>query len=119
MVEQPAAAEEFVAAAENSDVKYIQDKGKLIVGITEFAPMDFKDKDDQWIGFDADLAKKVAEKLGVEVSFQVIEWDMKVEELDSKNIDCVWNGMTLTDGVLAAMECSNAYCNNAQVIITK
>ncbi len=119
LVEQPAAAEEFVAAAEGSDVKYIQDKGKLIVGITEFAPMDFKDKDDQWIGFDADLAKKVAEKLGVEVSFQVIEWDMKVEELDSKNIDCVWNGMTLTDGVLAAMECSNAYCNNAQVIITK
>lgn len=119
LVEQPAAAEEFVAAAENSDVKYIQDKGKLIVGITEFAPMDFKDKDDQWIGFDADLAKLVAEKLGVEVSFQVIEWDMKVEELDSKNIDCVWNGMTLTDGVLAAMECSNAYCNNAQVIITK
>ena len=119
LVEQPAAAEEFVAAAEGSDVKYIQDKGKLIVGITEFAPMDFKDKDDQWVGFDADMAKKVAEKLGVEVSFQVIEWDMKVEELDSKNIDCVWNGMTLTDGVLAAMECSNAYCNNAQVIITK
>ena len=119
LVEQPAAAEEFVAAAEGSDVKYIQDKGKLIVGITEFAPMDFKDKDDQWVGFDADMAKKVAEKLGVEVEFVVIEWDMKTNELDSKNIDCVWNGMTLTDGVLAAMECSNAYCNNAQVIITK
>ena len=65
------------------------------------------------------LKKLVAEKLGVEVQFIVIDWDMKVNELDSKNIDAVWNGMTLTDGVKAAMECSNAYCENAQVVITK
>ena len=110
---------EFVAADTDSDVKYIQDKGKLIVGITEFAPMDYKDENDQWIGFDADMAKLVAEKLGVDIEFVVIEWDMKVNELDSKNIDVVWNGMTLTDGVKAAMECTNAYCENAQVVITK
>ena len=112
-------ASEFTAAESDSDVKYIQEKGKLMVGITEFAPMDYKDENDQWIGFDADMAKLVAEKLGVEVEFVVIDWDMKVNELDSKNIDCVWNGMTLTDGVQAAMECTNAYCENAQVVITK
>ena len=113
------AASEFVASESDSDVAYIQDKGKLIVGITEFAPMDYKDENDQWIGFDADMAKLVAEKLGVEIEFVVIDWDMKVNELDSKNIDVVWNGMTLTEGVMAAMECTNAYCENAQVVITK
>ena len=117
LLEQPAC--EFTAAESDSDVQYIQGKGKLIVGITEFAPMDYQDANGQWIGFDADMAKLVAEKLGVEVEFQIINWDMKVEELDGKQIDCVWNGMTLTDGVQAAMECSNAYCENAQVVITK
>ena len=117
LLEQPAS--EFAASETDSDVKYIQDKGKLIVGITEFAPMDYKDENDQWIGFDADMAKLVAQKLGVEIEFVVIDWNMKVNELDSKNIDVVWNGMTLTDGVKAAMECTNAYCENAQVVITK
>ena len=106
-------------AATASDVQYIKDKGTLIVGITEFKPMDYQDENGQWIGFDADMAKLVAEKLGVEVQFQVINWDTKIEELDGKTIDCVWNGMTLTDAVMSAMECSNAYCNNAQVVITK
>lgn len=106
-------------AATASDMQYIKDKGTLIVGITEFEPMDYQDENGQWIGFDADMAKLVAEKLGVEVQFQVINWDTKIEELDGKTIDCVWNGMTLTDAVMSAMECSNAYCNNAQVVITK
>ena len=113
------AASEFVASESDSDVAYIQDKGKLIVGITEFEPMDYKDANGEWIGFDADMAKLVAEKLGVEIEFVVIDWDMKVNELGSKNIDVVWNGMTLTEGVMAAMECTNAYCENAQVVITK
>ena len=117
LVEQTAV--EFVASESDSDVAYIQDKGKLVVGITEFEPMDYKDANGEWIGFDADMAKLVAEKLGVDIEFVVIDWDMKVNELDSKNIDVVWNGMTLTEGVMAAMECSNAYCNNAQVVITK
>ena len=106
-------------ASTGSDLEYIKQKGTLVVGITDFAPMDYQDADGSWIGFDADMAKLVAEKLGVEVEFVVIDWDMKVNELDSKNIDAVWNGMTLTDGVKAAMECSNAYCENAQVVITK
>ena len=112
-------ASEFTAAESDSDVKYIQEKGKLVVGITEFAPMDYKDENDQWIGFDADMAKLVAEKLGVDIEFVEIDWDRKVDELDGKGIDVVWNGMTLTEGVKAAMECTNAYCENAQVVVTK
>ena len=99
------------------DVAYIQGKGTLVVGITEFAPMDYKDDNGQWTGFDAELARLVAQRLGVDVEFVIIEWGQKVNELNSKAIDVVWNGMTLTDEVLSAMECSNAYCNNAQVVI--
>ena len=89
------------------------------MGITDFEPMDYKDADGNWIGFDADLAAAFAESLGVEVEFMEIDWDNKILELDGKSIDCVWNGMTLTDEVLSSMECSNAYCNNAQVVVVK
>ncbi len=115
LVEQKAA--EFTASASDSDVEYIQGKGTLIVGITEFEPMDYKDADGEWIGFDADMARVVADKLGVEAQFVVIDWDNKIMELDSKNIDVVWNGMTLTNEVTSAMECTGAYCNNAQVVV--
>lgn len=100
-----------------SDVDYIKEKGTLVVGITEFEPMDYKDESGEWIGFDADMAKLVADELGVEAEFVVIDWDTKIMELDSKNIDVVWNGMTLTPEVTSAMECTNAYCNNAQVVV--
>lgn len=116
LVEQ-AAIEEEAATSEDSDVAYIQDKGSLIVGITDFAPMDYKDENGEWIGFDADMARLVAEKLGVEVEFVEIDWDNKIMELNAKNIDVVWNGMTLTDEVRAAMDCTNPYCNNAQVVV--
>ena len=109
---------EYVASEKDSDVAHIKDKGKLIVGITEFAPMDYKDDDGNWIGFDADMARLVAEKLGVEVAFTVIvDWDSKVMELETGNVDVVWNGMTLTNAVLSSMECTNAYCKNAQVVV--
>ena len=115
IVEQPESV--FEASETDSDVAAIKAKGKLVVGITEFAPMDYKDENGNWIGFDADMARLVADKLGVACEFVVIDWDLKIMELDSKNIDVVWNGMTLTQGVLEAMNCTNAYCNNAQVII--
>ncbi len=115
LVEQKAS--EFTASSSDSDVAYIQDKGTLIVGITEFEPMDYKDASGEWIGFDADMARLVADKLGVEAQFVVIDWDNKIMELDSKNIDVVWNGMTLTSEVTSAMECTGAYCNNAQVVV--
>lgn len=105
------------AAVEQTDMEYVKDKGVLVVGITDFAPMDYKDENGDWIGFDADMAKGFAESLGVEVEFIEIDWDNKILELDAKSVDCIWNGMTLTDEVKSAMDCSNAYCNNAQVII--
>lgn len=104
-------------AAGDSDVAYIKDKGKLVVGITDFEPMDYKDNNGEWIGFDADLAKKVAQSLGVEVEFVEIDWDNKILELNNKSIDVVWNGMTLTDEVKKSMECTKPYLNNAQVVV--
>ena len=115
--DQPTGEEVSGDTAPESDVAYVQDKGTLVVGITEFAPMDYKDDNGQWTGFDAELARLVAQRLGVDVEFVVIEWGQKVNELNSKAIDVVWNGMTLTDGVQTAMTCTPAYCRNAQVIV--
>ena len=103
-----------------SDMAYVKQKGTLVVGITDFAPMDYRATEGgEWIGFDADMATAFAKYLGVEVEFVIIDWNQKIMELDGKSIDCVWNGMTLTDEVLAGMECSNAYCNNAQVVVVR
>lgn len=105
-------------AADSSatDMEYVKEKGTLIVGITEFAPMDYQENG-EWVGFDADMAKAFAKELGVDVEFIVIDWDNKVLELNSKSIDCVWNGMTLREDVMKAMETSNPYCDNAQVVV--
>ena len=108
---------EDASSNEESDMAYVKGKGTLVVGITDFEPMDYKNEAGDWIGFDADMAKAFAESLGVEVEFVEIDWDNKIMELDGKTIDCVWNGMTLTDETRSAMECSNAYCNNAQIVI--
>ena len=114
----PSAGVESAAPAEDeSDLAYVKDKGALVVGITNFEPMDYQDADGQWIGFDADMAKAFAASLGVEVEFSEITWDYKVFELEAKNIDCVWNGMTLNDEVMAAMGTSVPYCQNAQVLV--
>ncbi len=105
------------APAADSDLAYIQGKGTLVVDITDFEPMDYKDESGNWIGFDADMASAFAESLGVKAEFVEIDWDNKIMELDGKTIDCVWNGMTLTPEVTSSMDCSKAYCNNAQVVI--
>ncbi len=112
-----AACAEKADSDAKTDLEYIKEKGTLVVGITDFNPMDFRAADGSWIGFDADMANAFAKTLGVDVEFVEIEWDNKILELDGKTIDCVWNGMTLTDEVMSAMECSNAYCSNTQVVI--
>ncbi len=104
-------------AMTESDLAYVQNKGTLVVGVTDFEPMDYRDDNGDWIGFDADLARAFAESLGVELEIVEIDWDNKILELDGKTIDCVWNGMTLTSEVTSSMACSNAYCNNAQVVV--
>lgn len=103
--------------AGKGDLSYVKEKGVLVVGITDFAPMDYQDEKGNWIGFDADMATKFAQSLGVKVKFVEINWANKANELSAKNIDCVWNGMTISDDVKAMMDVSNAYCNNAQVVV--
>ncbi len=104
-------------ASAESDAEYVKAKGTLVVGVTVFEPMDYQNESGEWVGFDAELAKAFAESLGVKAEFQIIDWNNKVFELNGKTIDVVWNGMTLTDDVKSSMECSNAYCNNAQVVV--
>lgn len=108
---------EAEAGDSESDLAYIQDKGTLVVGVTNFEPMDYQDEDGNWIGFDADMATLFAESLGVDVEFVEIDWSNKIMELDNESIDCVWNGMTLTDEVTSSMDCSNPYSSNSQVVV--
>lgn len=103
----------------SGDVDYIKGKGKMVVGITNFAPMDYKDDNGDWIGFDADLAKAVGKDLGVDVEFTEIDWDNKILELNNKSVDVVWNGMTLTDEVKSSMACTNPYLANAQTVVVR
>ncbi len=106
------------AVAADSDLAYIKDKGTLIVGITDYAPMDYKEEgSEEWTGFDAEFARLAGEKLGVAVEFIEIDWDNKFFELDAKSIDCIWNGMTITDEALANASVSDAYVKNAQVVV--
>lgn len=114
---EASAADTSTDASADSDLEYVKGKGTLVIGITDFEPMDYKDESGEWIGFDADMAKAFAESIGVQAEFVEIDWDNKILELDGKTIDCVWNGMTLTDEVKSSMSCSNPYCNNAQIVI--
>ena len=103
-----------------SDLTYIKDKGTMIVGITEYKPMNFKDENQEWTGFDTEFALLVGEKLGVKVEFfEIADWDNKFIDLDTKTIDCVWNGMTINDGALKNSSVSNPYVKNAQVVVMK
>ena len=105
-------------ASSDSDLKYIQKKGTMIVGITDYEPMDYKDENGNWTGFDAELAEQVCEKLGVKCEFLVLgDWGKKFYELDTKNIDAIWNGMTITDEVKLNASVSNPYVKNAQVVV--
>jgi len=105
---------------EASDLKIIQDKGKLVVGITDYAPMDYKDENGEWTGFDAEFARLFAEELGVDCEFFVIaDWGKKFMELDTKQIDAVWNGMTITEEATLNASVSDPYVVNAQVLVMK
>ena len=107
------------SAATGNDLDYIKGKGKLVIGYTVYEPMNYTDADGSFTGFDTELATAVAEKLGVEPEFVEINWDTKIVELDAKSIDCIWNGMTLTDDIMANTATTKAYAKNAQVVVVK
>lgn len=113
----------FVACSKSnnskSDLDYVKSKGKMVIGVTLYEPMNYKDENGNWTGFDTEFAQAVCEKLGVEAEFIVIDWDNKIFELDSKKIDCAWNGMTLTDEVKESMNCTKPYVKNEQVVVMK
>ena len=110
---------EETTAATESDLAYVQEKGNLIIGITYFEPMDYIDENGELTGFEVEFGKAVCEKLGVTPEFQEISWKAKETELAAKNIDCIWNGLTITDERKEAMSISDPYLNNKQVIICK
>ena len=120
-VASSASASGSAAASETaaSDLDYIKEKGKMVIGYTVYEPMNYTDADGNLTGFDTELATAVCEKLGVEPEFVEINWDTKVVELDAKSIDCIWNGMTLTDDIMANAATTKAYAKNAQVVVVK
>lgn len=97
----------------------VSKKDTFIVGLDDtFAPMGFKNDDGEIVGFDVELAKEVAKRLDMGVSFQNIDWDLKESELTNKNIDCIWNGYSITDKRKEQVLFSDAYLDNKQIIIT-
>ena len=107
------------SSAAGSDLDYIKGKGKMVIGYTVYEPMNYTDVDGNFTGFDTELATAVCAKLGVEPEFVEINWDTKVVELDAKSIDCIWNGLTLTDDREENMACTKPYVKNAQVVVVK
>ena len=120
-VASSASASGSAAASETaaSDLDYIKEKGKMVIGYTVYEPMNYTDADGSFTGFDTELATAVCEKLGVEPEFVEINWDTKETELAAKSIDCIWNGMTLTDDIMANAATTKAYAKNAQVVVVK
>lgn len=102
----------------DSDMAYVKKNGKLVVGITEYEPMDYKDDNGEWTGFDAEFARLFAKELGVDCEFFVLpNWDTKFMELETKQVDVIWNGMTITEEAQLNSSVSNPYVINAQVVV--
>ncbi|HOM03540.1 MAG TPA: amino acid ABC transporter substrate-binding protein [Acetivibrio sp.] len=104
---------------DESDLNYVKGKGKLIIGYTNYEPMNYTDENGVFTGFDTELAMLTCEKLGLEPEFVEINWDTKEVELNAKSIDCIWNGLTIDDERKAKMEITKPYVKNAQVVLVK
>lgn len=114
-------AEDYVPSADpctgSGDFEYIKNKGTLVIGITDYKPMDYRADNGEWIGFDADYARAVCEALDVTPVFKEIVWDYKLTALAAKEIDCIWNGMTITEAIEEAADCTEPYMFNKQVAV--
>lgn len=109
----------LAGCASKTDWAYLEDKGKMTIGITLFAPMNYEDDNGEMTGFETEFAEAVCEKLGLEAEFQVISWTTKETELNSKNIDCIWNGMTINAERQETMDISIPYMRNKQIMVVK
>ena len=114
------AALQSTASAADASLQKVKEKGKLVLGFDDaFPPMGFRDDDNQIVGYDIDLAKEVAKRLGVKLEPQPIDWNAKEQELNTGKIDCIWNGFTITDERQKAMSFTKPYLRNAQVVVVK
>jgi len=105
---------------EDMSLESVTEKGYYILGLDDsFPPMGFRDRDGEVVGFDIDLANEVAARLGVELQIQPIDWDSKSMELNSGNIDVIWNGLTITEERKEVIGFSKPYLNNNQIIIVR
>ncbi len=103
-----------------ADWDTIKSKGEMTIGITYLEPLNYKDKETgELLGFETEFAQAVCDELGVKANFQEINWDSKEVELSSKTIDCIWNGLTISDERKATMSISIPYMNNNQVMVVK
>ena len=105
--------------AEKDDLTYIKDNGKMVIGYTVINPLNYTDDKGELVGFETEFAKEVSKRLGVDAEFVEINWDTKETELNSKNIDCIWNGMTITEERAANMSISTPYLENRQVLVVR
>lgn len=103
----------------SGDWSYIQEKGDFVIGITYFEPMNYLDDNGELTGFETEFATKVCEEMGVTPKFQKIDWDSKEVELNAKTIDCIWNGLTITDERKENMDITMPYMENKQVMVVK
>lgn len=103
----------------SSDWDYIKNKGEMVVGYTVYDPFGYTDESGKVVGFDVELAQAVAAKLGITAKFQIIEWSAKVTEINAKNIDVIWNAMTITNTLKTSIDISDAYCRNNQTVVVK
>lgn len=109
----------YTVDTDNEDYKALMQKGEIVVGYTLFAPIAYEDENKALIGFDIDFAKAVFANLGLSVKFQEIFWETKEVELNAKNIDIIWNGLTITDERKESMEISAPYMENQQVAVIR
>jgi len=118
--QKPADPKPADTASEDKSWEEIKAKGYFTVGLDDsFPPMGFRDEKNEIVGFDIDLAKKAAEKMGVEVKFQPVVWSGIILELNNKNIDLIWNGMTITDDRKKEINFTKPYLANNQIIVVQ
>lgn len=111
---------ETTAAAADGSLAKVKAAGTLILGLdSAFPPMGFVNENNEIVGFDIDLAKEVTKRMGVELKLQPIDWSSNILELNSGNIDCIWNGFTISEDRKAEVNFTDPYMQNRQVVIVR